>query len=220
MMEKGEVFMLLNFLEPQMDVTIEIVWGTATYELRTRVDSVGFDCVYVEPFADKSMQLDFAKGQAKGMVYNLCVVNPETRKRQIWKNVKIEQVNRKDGTVRYMIRTYNFAKMSVSGERRTKDRVPVNTAGILKIDEMNLKMLVCDISADGISFYVPKGTVIPRKNMEVQFTAYSNNQEFNLTATCKKVRRVEEGEQSLIGCEIINGSRELLSYVWLKLQNK
>lgn len=112
--------MVIQDLRRGEELTLEIMWGTSNYEMTTSVLAVKGDGIIVSAIEHKGITLDLGLGKFKDMSYNLyTIVNAQ---RIGWKNVQIELVTLTNQKKAYYVKTFNFAKMSSSGERREEER--------------------------------------------------------------------------------------------------
>lgn len=208
--------MKIQELKKGDSVTVEIMWGESSYELASKVIYSLNNDVFIEPFMYKNSVVDLGKNISQDMFYNIYAVDKDNNQRVQWKNVRIEMVTLKNGKAAYSLKTYQFAKNSITSERRTQERTVVNVPDIAYIEGKRVPIAIRDISSSGCSITCSSGVDIPSGNFEIEFSDIAKDEAYTILLQCKVVRRNNMGIDGFFGCQITQENKDLLFYMFHK----
>ncbi len=214
--------MTIEQLEPGQEVTLEILIGGSSFELKTEVvgtnDGTG---ALVKPYIYNNNVVDFTIGSPESMSFSLHCIDSKTGGRVVWKNVEVNVVNFR-GVDYYAVDAKAFGKIAASSERREDSRVTVNVPGSASVEDgKRFSISVLDISDSGVSFRgssfvgntarVTIGDVI-----NINFADTAHNSDFSLSISARVVRAEAEHDGILYGGKILDKDNKLLAYLCFK----
>ncbi len=214
--------MTIEQLEPGQEVTLEVLIGGSSFELKTEVvgtnDGTG---ALVKPYVYNNRVVDFTKGSPESMSFSLHCIDSKTGGRVVWKDVDVSVVNFK-GVDYYAVDARAFGKIAASSERREDSRVIVNVPGSASLEDGNrFSISVLDISDSGVSFIgnsfvgnsarVTIGDII-----NINFADTAHNSDFSLAVNARIVRAEAEHDGILYGGKILDKDNKLLAYLCFK----
>ena len=180
--------MILQELKRGEAITLEIVWGSNSYEMPVNVLAVKGNGIIISPLIFNGITLDLGRGKINDMSYNLYTIVDSQRIG--WKNVQIELVTLNNHTQAYFVKTFQFARMSSNGERRGEERTVVKTRGILTTEISRVPIQIYDISSKGISFYVNKGEYIYEEQpVAIEIVDRVRGKDMKRSINCKVARK-------------------------------
>ncbi|MBQ7148329.1 MAG: PilZ domain-containing protein [Pseudobutyrivibrio sp.] len=209
--------MKLEQLEAGQIVTLEVLIGGSSFELKTEV--VGTNAgngALVKPYVYNGTVVDFTNGSPKSMSFNLHCIDPNTGGRVVWKNVAVNLVNFKDVDY-YAIDSSSFGNIATSSERREDARVTVNVPGSASMgDGRRFSISVLDVSDSGVSFIGNANRVTIGDVVEVNFADTARESDFSLAIICRIVRAEAEHNGILYAGKVLERDNKLLAYLCFK----
>ena len=196
--------MKIQQLEAGQLVTLEILIGGSSFELKTEV--VGTNAgtgVVVKPYVYNDTAVDFTQGSPKSMSFSLHCIDPHTGGRVVWKNVAVNLVNFK-GVDYYTIDSSSFGSIAASSERREDARVLVKKPGSAMMEDgRRFSISVLDVSDRGVSFIG-------------NFADVAHNSDFSLAIVVQIVRAEVEKDGILYAGKVLERDNKLLAYLCFK----
>ncbi len=213
--------MKLEQLQAGQIVTLEILIGGSSFELKTEVVGTNNDNgALVKPYVYNNQVVDFTNGSPKSMTFSLHCIDPNTGGRVVWKNVAVSLVNFK-GVDYYAIDSSNFGNISMSSERREDVRVIVKKPGSAKMEDgRRFSISVLDVSDAGVSFVGNANRVTIGDVVEINFADVAQNTEFSLAITARIVRAEIETDGILYAGKVLERDNKLLAYLCFKGMDK
>lgn len=209
--------MTIEQLEAGQEVTLEILIGGSSFELKTEV--VGTNAgtgALVKPYIYNDQVVDFTNGSPQSMSFSLHCIDPKTGGRVVWKNVDVNVVNFK-GVDYYAIDARQFGKIAASSERREDGRVVVKKPGSALMEEDHrFSVEVLDVSDSGISFLGNSYRVTIGDVVEINFADVAHNSDFSLAVKARIVRAEAEANSILYAGKILEKDNKLLAYLCFK----
>lgn len=213
-----EVFAVdLQEITSEQQLMIQIVWGDKTIEFPTKLVSHGGLSINVEPYLRQGRPLELNVGIESGIICNMFADDIKTGQRISWRNIDLKSTTYNNALV-YAISTNKFNRISKVDERRIHDRIKFNKEGTVrdKCWTEKYKIIINDISDNGISFYVPNNFERKSNQFVVEFSDQVNGELFQLRVECRYVHTKQKDNLTVYGCEIVNNNREYLLYGCLK----
>lgn len=209
--------MKLEQLEAKQVVTLEVLIGGSSFEIKTKV--VGTNAgngALVMPYVYNGTVVDFTHGSPKSMSFNLHCIDPHTGGRVVWKNVEVSLVNFK-GVDYYAIDSSSFGNIAASSERREDARVLVHAPASASMEDgRRFSITVLDVSDSGVSFIGNANRVTIGDIVEVNFADTARNADFSLAITCRIVRAEAERDGILYAGKVLERDNKLLAYLCFK----
>ncbi len=209
--------MKLEQLEAGQLVTLEILIGGSSFEIKTEVvgtnDNTG---ALIKPYVYNGQVIDFANGSPKSMSFSLHCIDPKTGGRVVWKNVAVNLVNFK-GVDYYAIDSSSFGTIAASSERREDARVMVKKPGSASMEDgRRFSISVIDVSDRGVSFIGNANRVTIGDSVEVNFADSARGTDFSLAIKATIVRAEVERGGVLFAGKILETDNKLLAYLCFK----
>ncbi len=209
--------MKLNELLINQMLTVQIVFGEQKIEFYSDVvDKEGTD-VFITPYIHNAAPLELNINGDKGVVCNLYTDDSMSNRRISWKGVELLTVSRNNNTV-YCVKTHMFNNISNVDERRQHERTLVQVVG--KVTDENRgdehKIIIHDISDNGISFYAKDSFSPASQKLFISFTDKIDKKEFDIQLDCSVSRTQKEYGHNIIGCRILRENKNYLLYAMLK----
>ncbi|MBR5636562.1 MAG: PilZ domain-containing protein [Pseudobutyrivibrio sp.] len=209
--------MKLQQLEAGQIVTLEILIGGSSFELKTEV--VGTNAgtgALVKPYVYNGTAIDFTHGSPKSMSFSLHCIDPHTGGRVVWKNVDVNLVNFK-GVDYYAIDSSSFGTIATSSERREDARVMVKKPGSAMMEDgRRFSISVLDVSDKGVSFIGNANRVTIGDKVEVNFADTAHNTDFSLGLLVQIVRAEAEHDGIFYAGKVLERDTKLLAYLCFK----
>ncbi len=208
--------MLIQSIPVGQVITIEVIWGTKGYDLKSTVVGTDGKALLVKPFEYQGNPVELDTDKHRGFQFNVYAIDEEGSRRQ-WKNVIIATRHTKS-SVFYVIRAQSFKQISDSGERRDHIRMPLMIDGTV-YDEATrgfINVKIKDISDNGIAFLADTNFQPKTNRFVVYFKDRVKDTFFDLEIHCVKVRLTREATSNLFGCVISEMNREMLAYMLMK----
>lgn len=209
--------MKLKQLKPGQIVTLEVLIGGSSFEIKTEV--VGTNAgtgALVKPYVYNGQVVDFNLGSPKSMSFSLHCIDPKTGGRVVWKNLTVNLVQFK-GVDYYTIDTSSFGTIAASSERREDARVLVKKPGSASMEDgRRFSVSVLDVSDAGVSFIGNANRVTIGDQVEVNFADTANGTEFSLAVKAIIVRAEVEQEGILFAGKVMEKDTKLLAYLCFK----
>lgn len=209
--------MKLEQLEAKQIVTLEVLTGCSSFEIKTEV--VGTNAgtgVLVRPYVYNGTVVDFTNGSPKSMSFNLHCIDSHTGGRVVWKNVSVNLVKFKDSDY-YAIDSSSFGNIAASSERREDTRVTANVPASASMDDgRRFSITLLDVSDSGVSFLGNANRVTIGDIVVVYFADTAKNADFSLTVTCRIVRAEAVHNGILYAGKILERDNKLLAYLCFK----
>ena len=209
--------MKIRQLEAGQLVTLEILIGGSSFELKTEV--VGTNAgtgVLVKPYVYNNTAVDFTQGSPKSMSFSLHCIDPNTGGRVVWKNVDVNLVNFK-GVDYYTIDSSSFGSIAASSERREDARVLVKKPGSAMMEDgRRFSISVLDVSDRGVSFIGNANRVTIGDKVEINFADVAHNSDFSLAIVVQIVRAEAEEDGILYAGKVLERDNKLLAYLCFK----
>lgn len=209
--------MKLEQLEAHQIVTLEVLIGGSSFEIKTEV--VGTNAgtgALVMPYVYNGTVVDFTNGSPKSMSFNLHCIDPHTGGRVVWKNVAVNLVNFK-GVDYYAIDSSSFGSIAASSERREDTRVSVHVPASASMEDgRRFSITLLDVSDSGVSFIGNANRVTIGDIVEVNFADRARNADFSLAITCRIVRAEAEHNGILYAGKVLERDNKLLAYLCFK----
>lgn len=199
------------------EITLEVDQGDSKFGVKLKILGSSPDGIYLQPIMVKGKVLDVGLRQFHKWVYNIYAFYGENKQRIGWKNVQLELVRNADGSCMYQARTYTFATNSIVSERRNNIRFMVDAHGIAKSGELEIPVAINDVSANGVSFWVPKEVTFPESRFFLRFFDDVHGEYSEMELFCTVARRVEKESKTLMGCRIDKCNDAYISYIRIKL---
>lgn len=207
--------MILQELKKGEAITLEIVWGTNSYEMSVNVLAVKGDGIIISPLIFNGITLDLGRGKNMDMSYNIYTIVDS--RRIGWKNVQIELVTLTNKEQAYYVRTFLFAKRSSDGERRGEERTIIKANGYLVEENRKIPIKIHDISSNGISFHISKGAYLYLDQpVAIEVVDKVKGKDMNILINCKVARKASGDMDEIVGCSIGKGTKALLFYLFSK----
>ncbi len=209
--------MTIEQLRAGQEVTLEILIGGSSFELKTEVVGTNSDTgALVKPYVYNEQVVDFTNGSPQSMRFCLHCIDPSTGGRVVWKNVSVSVVNFK-GIDYYAIDAKDFGKIAASSERREDMRVLVKKPGsALMEDGKRFSISILDLSDSGISFIGNTYRVTIGDIVEVNFADTAHSSDFSLCVKARIVRAEAETNGILYAGKILERDNKLLAYLCFK----
>lgn len=205
--------MRIQDLPLKSDIVLEIDRGDTSFCVQSKVLEYYSDGITISPIMVKGVVLDIGVKPFSGWKYNVYAYVGKDKRRITWKNVQLEMKNFAGHGNVYFLRTYAFAKESVSGERRTDVRYAVNTQGIVRSGDVEVAVAINDVSSMGVSFLINANIMLPETNLTIRFSDDVNGGFGAMELFCQVARRVSRGEKTLVGCHISKYNSAYVSYI-------
>ena len=147
--------MTIEQLEAGQEVTLEVLIGGSSFELKTQVVGTNSGTgALVKPYVYNNQVVDFTHGSPQSMTFCLHCIDPNTGGRVVWKNVSVNVVNFR-GVDYYAVDAKVFGKIAASSERREDVRVEVNKQAQAFMDSgRQFGISLLNVSDAGVSFIV------------------------------------------------------------------
>ncbi|SDB13161.1 PilZ domain-containing protein [Pseudobutyrivibrio sp. YE44] len=209
--------MKLEQLEAGQIVTLEVLIGGSSFELKTEVVGTNSGTgVLVKPYVYNDRVVDFRHGAPESMRFALHCIDPRTNGRVVWKNVAVNVVNFR-GVDYYAVDSSNFGTIAASSERREDTRVIVNSPGSACMEDgRRFSVSVLDVSDAGVSFIGNANRVTIGDVVEINFADSACNSDFSLAIKAKIVRAEVEKNGILYAGKVIERDNKLLAYLCFK----
>lgn len=209
--------MKLQQLEAGQVVTLEILIGGSSFELKTEV--VGTNAgtgALVKPYVYNNIAVDFTQGSPKSMSFSLHCIDPNTGGRVVWKNVAVHLVNFK-GVDYYAIDSSNFGTIAASSERREDVRVLVKKPGSAMMEDgRRFAVTVLDVSDRGVSFVGNANRVTIGDKVEINFADVAHKIYISLGIMVQIVRAEVHEDGILYAGKVLERDNKLLAYLCFK----
>lgn len=205
--------MRIQDLPLESDIILEVEQKDSTFCVQSKVLEYFSDGIAIAPILVQGKVLDIGVKPFLAWKYNVYAYVGKNKKRITWKNVQLEMLHLAEFGNVYYLRTYAFAKESVSGERRTDMRYKVEPQGIVKSGDLEFHVSIHDVSSMGISFLIDAKDILPEPNLMIRFSDDTNGGFGMMELYCQVARRVGKGEQTLIGCRITKYNGSYISYI-------
>jgi len=209
--------MTIEQLEAGQEVTLEVLIGGSSFELKT--DVVGTNNgtgALIKPYVYNNQVVDFTNGSPQSMSFCLHCIDPNTGGRVVWKNVSVNVVNFR-GIDYYAIDAKVFGKIAASSERREDVRVEVNKTGMASMEGgRHFPVSILNVSDSGVSFVGNANRVTIGDVVEISFDDRAHNSDFSLDVTVRIVRAEAEEKGILYAGTIIERDNKLLAYLCFK----
>ena len=209
--------MKLEQLEAKQAVSLEVLIGGSSFEIKTEV--VGTNAgtgVLVKPYVYNGTVVDFTNGSPKSMSFNLHCIDPHTGGRVVWKNVVVNLVTFKNIDY-YAIDSSSFGNVAASSERREDARVSLNIPGSASMEDgRRFSITMLDVSDSGVSFIGDGNRVTIGDIVEVNFADTARGSDFSLAIICRIVRAEAEHNGILYAGKILERDNKLLAYLCFK----
>lgn len=209
--------MKLAQLEAGQLVTLEILIGGSSFELKTEVvgTNSGFG-VLVKPYIYNDTVVDFTHGSPKSMRFALHCIDPNTGGRVVWRDVAVNVVNFK-GVDYYAVDSSSFGNIAASSERREDARVAVKKPGSASMEDgRRFSIEVLDVSDSGVSFIGNANRVTIGDVVEINFADNACSSDFSLAIKAKIVRAEAEKDGILYAGKVLERDNKLLAYLCFK----
>ena len=209
--------MTLQDLKKGQMVTLEVVWGETKYDIQTEVVGATKDALLILPFSYKGTTLDLGSGKFKSMTYNLHVADKAENDRKVWRSVIISTVKVNDMFF-YAVKLSAMGHIPISSDRRENKRLVLDVKGsaIVRGSDKSVPVIVHDISDGGLSFFAASGFNPGGKILRITYDDVVQGHGFTLNIECVRVREMDDGAYTLLGCKITNMDKDLLAYVCLR----
>lgn len=209
--------MNIHQLEAGQIVTLEILIGGSSFELKTEVVGTNEGTgVLVKPYVYNNTTVDFTLGSPKSMSFCLHCIDSHTGGRVVWKNVAVNLVKFK-GVEYYAIDSSSFGSIAASSERREDARVMVKKPGsVMMEDGRRFSVSVIDVSDSGVSFYGNANRVTIGDRIEVNFADSAHNTDFSLGIVAQIVRAEVVKDGILYAGKVLERDNKLLAYLCFK----
>jgi hypothetical protein len=209
--------MNIHQLEAGQIVTLEILVGGSSFELKTEV--VGTNAgtgVLVKPYVYNNQAIDFTQGSPKSLTFSLHCIDPNTGGRVVWKNVSVNLVQFK-GVDYYAVDSSNFGIIAASSERREDARVMVKKPGSAMMEDgRRFSISVIDVSDSGVSFIGNANRVTIGDKVEINFADTAHKTDFSLAILAQIVRAEAEKDGILYAGKVLERDNKLLAYLCFK----
>ncbi|SEA98984.1 PilZ domain-containing protein [Pseudobutyrivibrio sp. ACV-2] len=209
--------MKLEQLEAKQAVSLEVLIGGSSFEIKTEV--VGTNAgtgVLVKPYVYNGTVVDFTNGSPKSMSFNLHCIDPHTGGRVVWKNVVVNLVTFKNVDY-YAIDSSSFGNVAASSERREDARVSLNIPGSASMEDgRRFSITMLDVSDSGVSFIGDGNRVTIGDIVEVNFADTAKGSDFSLAIICRIVRAEAEHNGIFYAGKILERDNKLLAYLCFK----
>ncbi len=209
--------MKLEELQAGQVVTLEVIIGGSSFELKTEVVGTNSGTgALVKPYVYNDRVVDFTHGAPESMRFALHCIDPKTNGRVVWRNVAVNVVNFK-GVDYYAIDSSQFGTIAASSERREDTRVIVNAPGSASMEDgRRFSVSVLDVSDAGVSFIGNANRVTIGDVVVVNFADNASSSDFSLAIKAKIVRAEVEKEGILYAGKVLEKDNKLLAYLCFK----
>lgn len=209
--------MTIEQLEAGQEVTLEVLIGGTSFELKTQVVGTNNGTgALIKPYVYNNQVVDFMSGSPQSMSFSLHCIDPNTGGRVVWKNVSVNVVNFR-GIDYYAIDAKVFGKIAASSERREDVRVEVNKTGMASMEcGRYFPVSILNVSDSGVSFVGNAKRVTIGDVVEISFDDRAHNSDFSLDVTVRIVRAEAEEKGILYAGTIIERDNKLLAYLCFK----
>lgn len=209
--------MIIEQLRSGQEVTLEVLIGGSSFELKTEVVGTNAETgALVKPYVYNGQVVDFANGSPQSMTFSLHCIDPHTGGRVVWKNVAVNVIKFR-GVDYYAVDAKAFGKIAASSERREDVRVHVKKPGsALMEDGRRFSISVLDISDSGVSFIGNANRVTIGDVVEVNFADNAHNSDFSLAVKARVNRAEAENNGILYAGKILERDNKLLAYLCFK----
>ncbi len=209
--------MTIEQLEAGQEVTLEVLIGGSSFELKTEVVGTNNGTgALIKPYVYNNQVVDFMNGSPQSMSFSLHCIDPNTGGRVVWKNVSVNVVNFR-GVDYYAIDAKVFGKIAASSERREDVRVEVNKTGMASMEGgRHFPVSILNVSDSGVSFVGNANRVTIGDVVEINFDDRAHNSDFSLDVTVRIVRAEAEEKGILYAGTIIERDNKLLAYLCFK----
>lgn len=209
--------MTLQDMAVGQPVSLELVWGAQTFEIKTSVVGINENGVLVKPFIYNGVVINLPENKLRDVIFNIYTIDARTNSRKTWKNATVVPVVHK-GRTYYACSVNAYKKIASDSERRNHQRTMLNINGVLSgaTPGQNYPIKIRDISDNGISFLVDDEIALDSPYFKIIFTDTVRGNLFKLTISCRSVRNMLQGEDMFHGCRILEADKNLLMYVFMK----
>jgi len=209
--------MIIEQLRAGQEVTLEVLIGGSSFELKTEVVGTNAETgALVKPYVYNGQVVDFTNGSPQSMTFSLHCIDPHTGGRVVWKNVAVNVIKFR-GVDYYAVDAKDFGKIAASSERREDVRVHVKKPGsALMEDGRRFSISVLDISDSGVSFIGNANRVTIGDIVEVNFADNAHNSDFSLAVKARVNRAEAENNGILYAGKILERDNKLLAYLCFK----
>lgn len=210
---------LIELLDNQR-LTVQLLWGEQKIEFFSNVIEKDDSVVYVSPYFHNGHVLELNVVSGKGVICNLFTNDPSTKHRISWKNIELTTVTRNNETV-YCLKTNGFNHIARHADRRMHDRLIVQAKAKVFDGQSSdgVDIIVHDVSDIGISFYAPK-TYSPRtRELNIIFSEFIGEEEFDVNVDCTIARTTTKAGNQFIGCRITKENKDYQLYCFMKRLN-
>lgn len=208
--------MTIEQLSAGQEVTLEVIIGGSSFEIKTEVVGTNADTgVLVLPYVYNGQVVDFTLGSPKSLSFSFHCIDPHTGGRVVWKNVSVSLVNFK-GVDYYAIDATSFGNIAASSERREDMRVLVNKKGTLLENGRSFDVEVIDVSDSGVSFrgddlFITIGDIVT-----INYDDAANNSDFSLSISIRIIRAEVEKNGIFYAGKTLEKDKKLLAYLCFK----
>ena len=208
--------MKIQELKAGTELSLEIVWGEAHYEIPSKIVLSMAGRVFIQSFTYKGNTLDLSNPSFRGMAFNAYASREGNGIRMMWRSIGLEMREVK-GKVYYEIKTNTFSAESVDCERRDAARVKIGVPGVMRTpeDERELNVEIYDFSRDGIAFLMREDLKLIGSMVHLYFSESVRDHFFEVNVDARCVRK-KEGEWMLYGCHIRTMDKEAVAYLTQK----
>ena len=209
--------MTIEQLEAGQEVTLEVLIGGSSFELKTQVVGTNNGTgALIKPYVYNNQVVDFMSGSPQSMSFSLHCIDPNTGGRVVWKNVSVNVVNFR-GVDYYAIDAKVFGKIAASSERREDVRVEVKKQGTAVMEDGRQFLIsILNVSDSGVSFIGNASRVTIGDVVKINFVDRAHSSYFSLDITVRIVRAEAETDGILYAGTIIERDNKLLAYLCFK----
>lgn len=205
--------MQIQDLPLQSDIILEVDRGDSSFCVRSKVLEYFSDGIAIAPIYAKGTVLNIGVRPFSTWKYHVYACVGKEKRRISWKNVQTEMIHTASVGDVYYLRTYAFAKESVSSERRTDTRYPVDVQGLVRSGDMEFAVKINDVSSMGLSFWMEEGQILSESNLTLRFSDDVHGNLGAMELFCQVARRVGRDGRTLVGCRISKYNNAYVSYI-------
>lgn len=205
--------MRIQDLPLQSDIILEVDRGESSFCVRSKVLEYFSDGIAIAPIYVKGTVLNIGIRPFSTWKYHVYACVGKEHRRISWKNVQIEMLHTASAGDAYYLRTYAFAKESVSSERRTDTRYTVDAQGLVRSGDEEFAVKIHDVSSMGVSFWMEESNILPEANLTLRFSDDVHGNLGPMELFCQVARRVGRDGKTLVGCRISKYNNAYVSYI-------
>ena len=208
--------MKLTELLGKQKIIVQLVWGENKLEFSSDVIEKDDEAIYVTPCMNEGRELEINVTRDKAVICNIFTDDSANQQRISWRNVELLTVER-SGRMLYRIKTHTYNNISNIEDRRGAERTIVSVDGEISDGRNNVRIIVHNISDNGIAIYVPKSFIPKSQQLKITFSDKVENETYDIEAVFSIARTEYMSDCALIGCRLMGeGNIKYRTYNYMK----